>query len=513
MTLPPPAAWEYSRPSLEVPQQYRHASTQSSSSMPSRFGPSSSSSLLTSLRRVNRQSHSGSNKNQGCYIAPATDCEPGVQPELEELNWSGDRVLWTRDGIIHKTYSYSHHGQQVAQALFVTFQDLLDPSLQSHSTASDSTSTRLHPANSTRTFGLFQPSPPPSWSDDPLPLPNQPTPQQRQAPANFVRYLVVLLADIAFAYPPSGGSIPFQLPFHVHRAWPLKHGMLLERAREGKEALRSDEAASAPTLYSLLHPQEEMSVVSSTSTLSGLFSAEPVSTHGFGFRQPLQDFNERLLLASDRRHDSEPVLVTANASSGRLSVWSYARVLPPSDAPNRSQSTSKTTKGKSKENVTSHLAPSMSRMDRTMSSSGKRKRSSLHGPGHSSTTDRDRDRSTRRISLGDGVGSSSLALAGSADEMNFLEALEEKIGGASSMKRGASAMSTGLSSSDRRTSVTRNELSITMDRMALGHGSTQGMPGEMDREATMFADEVNLNKHASDILMAKVWEMDLSSGG
>jgi anaphase-promoting complex subunit 1 len=296
----------------------------------------------------------------------------------------------------------------------------------------------------------------------------------------------------------------------------MDRGMLLERAREGREALKPHgTTAATPTLYSLLHPEEEMSVVSSTSTLSGLFSNEPMSAHSFGFRQPVQDLSERLILASDRLDASEPIMVTTNASSGRLSVWSYARVSPVSPTHLDGATSTSRSKGKAKETTSSLLSPSMSRMDRTMSASGKRKRSSLHGPAHSAANlhERERDRSTRQTSLGNGVGSSSLAFAGSADELDLLEALEEKIGGASSMKRGQSAMSTGLSSSDRRTSVTRNELSITMDRMALGHGSTQGVPGEIDREATMFADEVDLKKHPSDILIAKVWDMDLSSGG
>ena len=66
-----------------------------------------------------------------------------------------------------------------------------------------------------------------------------------------------------------------------------------------------------------------------------------------------------------------------------------------------------------------------------------------------------------------------------------------------------------LAAVDRRGSVTRNELSITMDRMALG----VGMLGDMDREATFFVTEHEETRMASDVLLSKVWEIDLAQGG
>lgn len=476
----------------------------------------SSSKLIESLRRVNRRTAPDSSHGYNLCIVPAHDLGQADGAELEELSWSGNTVRWSRSGAIWKTFSYAQQHQDVTQALFAYFEQTDDSSDCQQPTASTS-ATRLHQLEQPATFGMYRPEPPPAWSDDPLPLPTHPTSQRPVAPARFERCLVVLLADLGFVYPPSGGSIPFQLPFRVHRAWTIKRGILLERAREGRELSEDTAAAASPTLYSLFDPSDEIKMVSSTSTLSSLLS-EATPAFSAGFQQPIQDHGERLIHASDGHAGPEPIVVTANSTFGRISVWSYARVSPEvsrSTAGMDRQSPSKA-KGKAKASTTIDLSPSMSRMDRTMSANGKRKRTSLHGPSSYAASNGDRDRSQRRVSLNNGTASVSFSLGDSADEVHLLEALEEKMGGgASSMKRAASAMSTGLSNSDRRTSVTRNELSITMDRMALGHGhgSTQGIPGDIDREATVPQSEGDRKQKESDLLMARVWEMDLSSGG
>lgn len=57
---------------------------------------------------------------------------------------------------------------------------------------------------------------------------------------------------------------------------------------------------------------------------------------------------------------------------------------------------------------------------------------------------------------------------------------------------------------DRRTSLTRNELSITMDRMALGVAAS----AEMDREGSGDGGHRGAERSApSDLVMVKVWDM------
>ncbi|ORY54085.1 hypothetical protein BCR35DRAFT_310470 [Leucosporidium creatinivorum] len=510
----------------------RHQHQPTGYTLPSQLLPTTRSALLDSILAVSRKASPQSVLiNQ---FNPTTTTSNTPTPPLEQLSWSGSTVTWSKGGATYRSFSFTQHHQPVIQALFAYWPPPAPPSTP---TPQPSTSqTRLDDAS---TFGPFHPSPPPPWTDDPLALPTTPTPSQPTADPSLQRYLVVFLADVAYAYPPSGGAIPFQLPFHLKRAWPMDHGILLERAAEGDELFHPTSVAEMATLYSLLDPTDEIKVVSSTSSLANLFPSSsttpPPPPTAEGPSLPFQDLSERLIFASDRTDGSEPLLVTSNAQQGKISVWAYARV-PPSIIEEEAAAAPTSDKGKGKEREI--LSPSLSRHshhpDRsntsattnttTLNGSSKRKRPSFAGPSSHppvSLGDRDRSQTSRRISIsgvggvgGGGVGSTSFGGAGGASqEADLLEALGEQ------MSRTTSAMSSSMNAADRRTSVTRNELSITMDRMALGQGSRDGLGlgtlgGEMDREATIFfANEGEERGMVSDVLCAKVWEIDLASAG
>lgn len=283
--------------------------------------------------------------------------------------------------------------------------------------------------------------------------------------------------------------MPFQLPFHLHRAWPMHRGVLLERAGRGQDDLA--------TLYSLLGPKDEIKVVAASASLDSLDSPHPQHD---GEHEPVQNLADRIIFVSDRSDASQPALVTANAATGKLAVWAYAAIpqpledeLTPGPSPSASPSSSK--KGKERE-----VAPTAA----TTTTRSKRKRSSV---ANASLT-ADRSHSGRRASL---QNPNATAILG---EQDLLEALGETMGTA--MKRTASAMS-ALAAADRRGSVTRNELSLTMDRMALGNalgvGVGQAGAGDMDREATLLISDSEESRMVSDVFVAKVYEMDLAPPG
>ena len=79
-----------------------------------------------------------------------------------------------------------------------------------------------------------------------------------------------------------------------------------------------------------------------------------------------------------------------------------------------------------------------------------------------------------------------------------------------------------LTLAERRTSTSRNELSVTMDRMALSQGASSAGAGvagieAMDREATVLlgaggvcgAGEVLESVRSSELVLEAVWEADL----
>ncbi|KAL8291339.1 hypothetical protein RQP46_002317 [Phenoliferia psychrophenolica] len=443
-------------------------------------------------------------------VRPPTSTSTSANKEedepVDELSWTSTSVVWSRGGAIHRSFRFEHDpAQLVSLALFATF-DLPPPiSSLSHQPPP------LHhpPAQSSNdTFGPFHPVGPPAWTEDPLALPLHPTRPRPQPEPTPQRFLVIFLNDIAFAYPDSGQSIPFKLPFHLARAWPLHRGILLERAHNNDE---DDD----PTLYSLLGPQDEINVVATTASLAGLAPPNPRPSSSLSpDDEPAQNSDERIVFVSD----TEPVIVTANKRTGKVAVWAYATIphsdLDGDDADDDDEDR-KRRKGKGKEREVPPPPPPQSAGLRS-----KRKRSSAAAGNSSLINNTSVDRSVsaslshRRTSLQhQNPNNSSLLGAGEAD---LLEALGAGGGGAA-MKRTASAMS-ALAAADRRGSVTRNELSITMDRMALGNalgGGVGGGGGDMDREATMLQSGVGGDQEGmvSDVFISRVYEMDLVLSG
>ena len=305
-------------------------------------------------------------------------------------------------------------------------------------------------------------------------------------------------------------------------------GILLERAEGGTESLHAVDKVA--TLYSLLDPAAEIKVVSFTPSLSSLFptSTTPIPRPSVQLpTNPIQDLQERIIFTSDRRDGSEPIFVCVNDTSGKVSVWSYARIDPEEQSSSGEMLGAMDVKGKGRASMTGDDSQNMetTRLGRTASlpsaAGVKRKRPSFANNGFGSTSLGDRDRSQRRTST---VGSTSVAMGGigstsgimtAGEEVDLLEVLGETMLMGPAMKRTASAIS-AMSAAERRGSVTRNELSITLDRMALGAGAMGGLLGvpghDMDREATLFVTEGEESRMVSDVIVEKIYEMDLGRG-
>lgn len=431
----------------------------------------------------------------------------------EELSWTAQKVIWRIGGSIHRSFTFPEQNQSIVQALFCWFQVPQE--------SSEGSTSNLNDTSSGETFGPFQRTPPPAWTDDPLPLPTNPTRSLPAPKMRLERSLVIFLLDIAFVFPleREGGSYPLQLPFHLRRAWAMEVGILLERAAEGEERIGKE--AGMPTLYSLLESTDEIKVVSFSSRLEGLFEGMEGErkARARAATSPIQDLGERIVLVSDRRDGSEPVVVTVNRERGKVAVWSYARVQV--DVEGSGEAVDEGDPERMEGVVQANEKGKGRAMDQSgeisiaiinPSTSSKRKRTSFVY-GNVSTT---LDRSQRRTSAS-GLGSTSLPHAVGAlnnEESDLLEVLGPSMG--SAMKRTPSIIN-AMSAAERRGSVTRNELSITLDRMALSGGAGPAVigaaAGEMDREATLFDVEVEESRMVSDVMVEKIWEIDLGHAG
>lgn len=432
---------------------------------------------------------------------------------MQEIAWTSEKVTWYKGTTVYRTFSFASQGQPIRQALFARFQVSFAGVGGSDSARKEASSQVLTPEGlaakrSTNdedyATSPFHPhaSTSLSWTDSPTPLPLLPTPSLEQPESVWPLHLVILLSDIGFIYPVNlegghegGGSIPLQLPFRVKRAWGLDKGLMLERERDGGEAhTLGSEEGELPTLYSLMDPKEEIKVVMrSQGGIAGLShpkipnqSARPEGSakgkgkgdrddlsnpHTLGSVSAFHDLNHDVVFAST--NEVEPIFVTHNRLTRKLFLWSYGRI--PRQNRRSSHEARDGEEAADETNATATLLPSL-HIPGTLSSSNKRKRTSINALPMSSPLSRQNiERNTRRSTLnpnltisGPGGPSSVItSTAGFLGEEDLLVAL----GAESVMRRSGSNISNpGISAPDRRTSLTRNELSITMDRMALGVG-------------------------------------------
>ncbi|GAA5888864.1 hypothetical protein JCM5296_005019 [Sporobolomyces johnsonii] len=494
--------------------------------VPASLLPSPSSRLQTTLRLTSRRlSPPAPSGPCSCFVTSPSDARGGA---IEELSWSGATVVWRRGGAVYRSFSFREHEQDVAQALFVDLEVASTSSISTGAPGLDEAATPCAPSTSSSDasteplFGPYRRPTASTWSDDPLPLPRDPPPPPPLSPSSSPapkreRTLLILLSTLAFAYPPSGSSVPFQLPFRVRRAWALGPeaggGVLLERAREGREVLEGEEGragAGMPTMYTLRGVYDEMKPVG---VVHGGGSMGLEEGEGGGTTSAIEELDEQVVFVS--KEEGMPLVVSANSKRGKVAVWTYARVEGGAAAAGAKG------KGKGKEVDTLEDLPGfglgMGLEDASFTSNSTSLRRS-HGPRRARTS---AGGGGADITLMTAAGDRSLRRASTSTsayhlpdaQASLLEALSASDPSRSSLRRTPSHPPS--TSDDRRTSITRNELSVTMDRMALSQGASSagGVPGgggDMDREATMFmSEEDQMGGERCEVGLRKVWEAEL----
>ncbi|GAA6053253.1 hypothetical protein JCM3770_002679 [Rhodotorula araucariae] len=514
----------------------------SSQPVPLSLLPAPTSRFQIALQAASRRVPVASTAPCSCFVpsqsAAHSQDEPRHLDELEELSWSARHVVWSRGGSLFRSFSFNEQDQDVMQALFVDF-EVVSPA----NPRSPLASTSAHRLDSPSLFGPYRRPTSSSWSDDPLPLPRDP-PATSSVPdpspaGRTQRTLLVLLATIAFAYPASGGCVPLPLPFLVARAWPLAAsaggGVLLERA--------GGAADGGAAWFTLSGPLDELRPV-----------AMRTAPREGAELQLVDDPDERVVFASaaaaKRDASAAPprVLVSANARTRKVRVWRYARVDPglvgcepdePGDVDAGDGSvlaglagdTGTTGKGKGKartdEGDTARRASEAGSAVMRVSLSGtKRKHGASFGAvaigdaGMAALPPHNEDRNVRRASAGGlhghGPGHGSRPrLSGGASRLDQQEHdLLEALGAGAADPNGQHGhRRPAMSLVDRRASASRNDLSITMDRMALSQGaSSVGAAAlDMDREATLLVGGVEMDGSTarSEVVLEEVWDADL----
>ena len=376
----------------------------------------------------------------------------GSDANEREVTWNAHTVVMSYGGVMVKKWSFGEESESIQWACLGELEqiDYRDTSV-SHSATNYTGADNLPtpPVSHGRsTFGPFTRK---QINTKPDPGVNE------KVPAIFV-----FLRSIGKIYLLNGMDYTFSLPFIVRKAWPISpHGVIIQRVLEPTEIVEADLSGDAvlPTIFSVTSPFSEAAAVGLTAGILGPTPDDPAALidEDENSTRPLKSIppTEMIIWASHCNIVSDAhILVTVDVEKQRLSVWRYVYIKP-KDTP----------------------AP-LCRAQSTNSTNYKQKRQSMPGVGSRRTSalfdGRDRLRPmSPNTRTQEAPLISDLFEVPEVPSVSFLPGMAPTLSSTTTM---ASLVSGGSSSQSRtggpvkgrRNSLSRNDLSMTLDRMALG---------------------------------------------
>jgi anaphase-promoting complex subunit 1 len=406
------------------------------------------SELLKSIRAALR----GSGTDPVSAIHSSTFAQGKTETEI---TWNTHTVVLSSGGVIQKQWNFNEEGQPIQWAC-VGLYHITTPvdSRSSHSAARyTSENDEISSTNDSHqsTFGLF-------------------TMAQREQEreiecAALCPAVFVFLRSIGKIYLLNGIEYTFSLPFIVRKAWALyPHGVMIQRVLDPTEVEEAELTGDTtlPTIFSVTSPFSEAASVGLT---TGILGGSDVATailkdEEENTTRPLKSVpaTETVVWVSHRGPEStDDVLVTVDVEKHQLSIWRYVYIKP-KDTP--------LPLGRSKSHKRNHS----------------RKRASISAPLPGSR--RQSAMAVEFVDHRDHLSPSTLDHSPTPEfpEMSPFSALPGRPPALSTTATMASLVTGGSSQwsapdHGRRSSLNRNDLSVTMDRMVLG--------GRMDVEAAL----------------------------
>ncbi|TFY77780.1 hypothetical protein EWM64_g6232 [Hericium alpestre] len=354
--------------------------------------------------------------------------------EAEELSWDSNTVLLTCGGIIQKQWSFDHEGQTVQWACIGWLEQFDTVTSRGPGKSSPDSPDEPGKGKSGRdsTFGPFARA-------------AQDRKTNVQSPSRM-RAVFVFLRSIGKIYLENGVEHSFSLPFIVRSAWPLHpHGVLLHRVQDFTELqeaqLSGDE--TLPTLFSLTSPLSEATIVALADPVSADPSPSPTSPtdERKDVDQPVSP--KEIVVWVSRRDTNQDydLIVTMNPESRRLSIWRYEYVRP-RDFPSSARAFDRRKRRSTAANLPKPGQPTSSAND------------SFAWHARPSADMHPLEPPAPELPP-------LSALPGMPPSLSTTTTMASLVGG-------SSQASSSLPAKVRRNSLGRNDLSSTMDRMALG---------------------------------------------
>jgi len=240
--------------------------------------------------------------------------------EEEELTWDETTVFLSSNGVVRKKWTFELEAQRVQWAC-IGWMEYSGRITLDHF-AQDSTT----PTKSSTSDGTFGP-----FFHAQVTKSAKKRERRSRVPAVFI-----FLRNIGKIYLKNGVDFTFNLPYIVRKAWPLSpHGVLIQRVMEPSELAEAETTGDEPlaTIFSLQSPFSEASAVGLTAGVVGGTKKKPLSLidNDENSTKPIKwvPATENVLWTS-RRGPTSPyeLIVTVDTDKRQLTIWRYVYIKP-----------------------------------------------------------------------------------------------------------------------------------------------------------------------------------------
>ncbi|PPQ90258.1 hypothetical protein CVT25_013083 [Psilocybe cyanescens] len=377
----------------------------------------------------------------------------GTNEKEPELTWDKHTAVLSYGAVIIKRWSFKQEGELIQWACIGELEQVIQNNPSSSATAASFANVESLPPHpdGRETFGPFARA-------------------KRARKFNFghpetVPAVFIFLRSIGKIYLLNGVDYTFSLPFVVRKAWPISpHGVMIQRVLEPSELIEAEATGDdvLPTIFTVTSALSEAAAVGLTSGILGptpntLPTLKDEDEHS---SKPLKSIppTEMTIWVSHCSIVADVrVVVTVNVEKRLLSIWQYVYIKP-KDTPQP------LTRQKSR-------APPAAAASKRQSTSGLASRRT------SAMFDGVSDRRERIQPMSPSVRSHEPVIGGDIFELPDMPPLSSLPGMAPSLSTTTTMASlvSGTQTSQRvpigkprRNSLSRNDLSTTMDRMVLG---------------------------------------------
>lgn len=355
----------------------------------------------------------------------------GAPWEEDQLTWNAHTVVLSCGGVMKKKWNFEEEGQSIQWACIGWLEQYTSTNHPSSPSAAHYAShppSNPHPSSERPTLGPFA-------QVQQNTVPELGTPRRISA-------VFVFLRSIGKIFLKDGLEYTFALPFIVRKAWPLSpHGVMIQRVLESSELEEAELTGDAvlPTIFSITSPFSEAGTVGLTAGIIGGFRdvAPALKDEDESSTRTLKSVppTEMIVWVSHRGPASNnDILVTVDVEKRTFSIWRYVYIKP-KDTP--------IPLGRARAGSTANRSSTMF--------------GDMRHPLSSKVQDGDQSPTPNFIAFPE------------LPPLSSLPGMPPALSAATmaSLVTGGSSQSSGPLKG-RRNSLTRNDLSVTMDRMVLG---------------------------------------------